>query len=228
MVLLLLAVVVLFDTPSCCLALSPPQQTSRSSHRAPFDRYSRLVLFADTNNGAAPIDDKKISLALKSFSILRTVSDNMLQPGNATDNNDKENIMFSLDNIPLFKKRHKRWSRFGALKRLTAWAFQVCDVEGNGRVDKTETYAGVLLVHLRMAQYAGVAACHPPGRQEINELFNLIDWGRTGWLDEHDFSDIVVVCVSTVVSYYFSRVVRALCLARLSGAAGTNSPCFNL
>jgi hypothetical protein len=39
-------------------------------------------------------------------------------------------------------------------------AFNDCDTSKSGEVDKQELYAGLLLVHLKLAKFAGAAACY--------------------------------------------------------------------
>jgi hypothetical protein len=39
-------------------------------------------------------------------------------------------------------------------------AFNVVDSNGTGEVGKAELYAGLLLVHLKLAKHAGPAACY--------------------------------------------------------------------
>lgn len=39
-------------------------------------------------------------------------------------------------------------------------AFNDCDTSSSGEVDKQELYAGLLLVHLKLAKFAGAAACY--------------------------------------------------------------------
>ena len=53
-------------------------------------------------------------------------------------------------------------TRSKPFKRLTKWAFSVCDTDETGKVAKAELYAGIILVHLQLAKYAGAAACYPP------------------------------------------------------------------
>jgi hypothetical protein len=50
-------------------------------------------------------------------------------------------------------------TRTAAFRRLTKWAFSKVDANSTGSVNKDELYAGVLLVHLRLARYTGSAAC---------------------------------------------------------------------
>lgn len=39
-------------------------------------------------------------------------------------------------------------------------SFKSMDRSGNGQVSKDELYAGLLLVHLKLAKFAGAAACY--------------------------------------------------------------------
>ena len=58
--------------------------------------------------------------------------------------------------------RHLRpsfFSQLGLFKRLSDWAFDVVDVDCSGHIDENELYAGILLIHLQLGQYAGIAAC---------------------------------------------------------------------
>jgi hypothetical protein len=43
--------------------------------------------------------------------------------------------------------------------RLVDWAFSVCDSRRKGAIGESELYAGLLLVHLNLAKWAGPAAC---------------------------------------------------------------------
>ena len=43
---------------------------------------------------------------------------------------------------------------------LVKHAFGVVDSNGTGEVGKAELYAGLLLVHLKLAKHAGPAACY--------------------------------------------------------------------
>jgi hypothetical protein len=148
-------------------------------------------------------------MVLKGFKLLQTVNEKCFAPSanNATKQEEGgEEFAFSLDKIPIFAKRRDRWKKIPPLQRLTEWAFQVCDVDQKGRINKSELYAGVLLVHLHMAKYAGLSVCYPPSREQIYALFDIIDQPPTGRINQDDFTDIVVACcahlTSRVVIYY--------------------------
>ena len=43
--------------------------------------------------------------------------------------------------------------------KLVDYVYNVCDADKTGQIGKSELYAGLLLVHLNLAKYAGPAAC---------------------------------------------------------------------
>ena len=111
--------------------------------------------------------------------------------------------------LDAFQARAKK-TRIVLLRKLAAWAFDVtCESDqpqkdGNGtkdcRIDVAQFYTGVLLVHLNLAKYVGVAACHPPTRDQITELFYLADADRSGSLNRQEFTNAVVVACTPITS----------------------------
>jgi hypothetical protein len=87
-----------------------------------------------------------------------------------------------------------------AFQRLVHWAFSVCDNDGTGELGKAELFAGLLLVHLNLAKYAGPAACYPPSRHTVNQLFDAADANRNGGIDETEFSVIMGICCAQILS----------------------------
>lgn len=96
-------------------------------------------------------------------------------------------------------------TRSSAFKRFSNTAF-VLTADDDGRVGRSELYAGILMVHLNLAKYAGAAACYPPSRTKVNELFDAVDDDNSGYIDEEEFKQIVVICcvgvTSRIVVYY--------------------------
>lgn len=84
--------------------------------------------------------------------------------------------------------------------RLTKWAFDICDGDGTGQVGRAELYAGILLVHVQLAKYAGAAACYPPSRSTVDALFDASDDDRSGAIDEEEFTQIMVLCSQQIAS----------------------------
>jgi len=91
-------------------------------------------------------------------------------------------------------------TRTAAFRKLTKWAFSQCDSDGTGSVNQTELYAGILLVHIQLAKYAGAAACYPPTRAVIDSLFEASDDDNSGSIDEEEFTQILMVCCAQITS----------------------------
>lgn len=95
-----------------------------------------------------------------------------------------------------------------AFRGLTKWAFETCDVNGNGDVGREELYAGILLVHLQLAKYVGVAACQPLNYTQVDELFELAN--QEGAIKLQDFEDIVVMSfgrISSRIMVYYTMLL---------------------
>ena len=114
-----------------------------------------------------------------------------------------------------------KWMKSAAFQGLTNWAFEMCDAAGDGRINRDELYAGILLVHLNLARYIGVTACTPLNRTESDQLFALAaaqdplgmvgDGQLVRTIGRQAFEDIVVYsCAkisSRVVVYYVLLVL---------------------
>jgi hypothetical protein len=121
--------------------------------------------------------------------------------------------------MPLSLQGSLNWlTRTKSFRRLTKWAFVQCDVSGNGKLTKTEMYSGILLVHLELAKYAGAAACYPPTKAVIDQLFDASDDDTSGFIDEDEFIKIMVICcaqiASRIVVYFAILVFLANVLAK--------------
>lgn len=97
-------------------------------------------------------------------------------------------------------------TRSAPFRRLSKWAFGVCDKDGDGKIEQSELYAGILLVHVNLAKYGGAACCYPPAREVVDQLFLAADADQSGTIDESEFSDIVQICfvdiAGRIVVYY--------------------------
>jgi len=91
-------------------------------------------------------------------------------------------------------------TRSEAFRKAAEWAFAKCDTDGSGRLRRGELYAGVLLVHIQLAKYVGPAACYPPSRRAIDDLFDAGDADGSGYVDLNEFRNILVVCCAQIVS----------------------------
>mmetsp|Transcript_27309 Transcript_27309/g.80455 ORF Transcript_27309/g.80455 Transcript_27309/m.80455 type:complete len:219 (-) Transcript_27309:319-975(-) len=95
-------------------------------------------------------------------------------------------------------KAASRWTKTKGFKKLTKWAFDICDENKSGQINKTELYAGLILVHLNLAKYAGPAACYPPTRETVDKLFDAADHDNSGGIDEDEFNLIMVILCSGI------------------------------
>ncbi|KAG7344590.1 EF hand domain containing protein [Nitzschia inconspicua] len=78
-------------------------------------------------------------------------------------------------------------------------AFHDMDYQRNGHVDKLELYTGVLMVHLKLAKYAGPAACYPPTKQVCDQLFDAADVDNSGFINQQEFSSILRVLCAQIL-----------------------------
>lgn len=117
----------------------------------------------------------------------------------------------SLQQQPQSCRSFDNWiTRTKTFQQLTSWAFHVCDANGSGKIGKTELYAGILLVHLQLAKYMGAAACYPPSKEIIDQLFIASDADGSGAIDEEEFTKIMVICCAQITSriiVYFAILV---------------------
>eukprot|EP00591_Stephanopyxis_turris_P011249 CAMPEP_0195526658 /NCGR_PEP_ID=MMETSP0794_2-20130614/27852_1 /TAXON_ID=515487 /ORGANISM="Stephanopyxis turris, Strain CCMP 815" /LENGTH=174 /DNA_ID=CAMNT_0040657399 /DNA_START=130 /DNA_END=651 /DNA_ORIENTATION=+ len=104
-------------------------------------------------------------------------------------------------------KAARFWMRTKAFRNLCKWSFDICDRDSSGEIDKTELYAGLLLVHINLAKYAGPAACYPPDREVVESLFEASDDNNSGGIDEEEFLMIMIILCSQItfriIAYYF-------------------------
>lgn len=101
-------------------------------------------------------------------------------------------------------------TRSKAFQKLTKEVFRVCDQDKTGKLSKAELHTGILLVHLNLAKYAGAAACYPPSRAAIDNLFDACDSDKSGFIDEKEFESILVRCCAQITSrilVYFTVIV---------------------
>jgi hypothetical protein len=66
------------------------------------------------------------------------------------------------------------------------------------------------LVHLQLAKHAGVAACYPPSREAIYNLFLASDDNQSGSIDENEFLQIMTIActqISSRIVVYYSIIL---------------------
>lgn len=94
----------------------------------------------------------------------------------------------------------KRWMKSVAFQSLMQWAFSVCDADKNGQLTRDELYSGILLVHLHLAKYIGIAACQPLNRTQVDELFDVATSKTVGKIGINEFEDIAVLSCTRITS----------------------------
>lgn len=101
---------------------------------------------------------------------------------------------------PVIQGSYSFLTRTSAFRKLTRKAFAVCDSDNTGYINKDELHAGLLLVHLNLAKYLGSAACYPPSRHVVDQLFEASDDDNNGKIDEEEFTQIMMVCCAQITS----------------------------
>mmetsp|Transcript_35285 Transcript_35285/g.85094 ORF Transcript_35285/g.85094 Transcript_35285/m.85094 type:complete len:506 (+) Transcript_35285:116-1633(+) len=88
-------------------------------------------------------------------------------------------------------------------KRAVESAFDTVDADKSGDVTMEELYAGLLLIHLKMAVYVGAPACRPASKEYVKEIFHLLDVDGDGTLSKEEFATVMKILYSQV----FTRIV---------------------
>lgn len=82
-------------------------------------------------------------------------------------------------------------------------SFDMIDVDKSGDVSLEELYAGLLLIHLKMAIYVGAPACRPASKEYVSQIFRLLDSDNSGTLTREEFGTVMKILYSQV----FTRIV---------------------
>ncbi|GMI22521.1 hypothetical protein TeGR_g6428, partial [Tetraparma gracilis] len=101
-------------------------------------------------------------------------------------------------------------SRF--VRSRAASIFRQLDADRSGSLSAGELYAGVLLLHLELAKYLGPAACKPPSRAVVAELFEAYDRDHSADLDEHEFVDLSLLLLSNIATRVLFQFAMTLFL----------------
>jgi len=82
-------------------------------------------------------------------------------------------------------------------------SFDTIDTDKSGDVTLEELYAGLLLIHLKLAVYAGAPACRPASKEYVTEIFHLLDTDDSGTLTKEEFGTVMKILYSQV----FTRIM---------------------
>lgn len=87
--------------------------------------------------------------------------------------------------------------------QLCDWAYSVCDPEGTNHIGKADLYAGILMVHIKLAKLAGSAATFPPPQATVDQLFDACDTNSSGGINREEFD----IFLSVSSAQIFGRVL---------------------
>jgi len=105
--------------------------------------------------------------------------------------------------IQLRKITRSLFTRTTYFQRLVDSSFDMVDVDKSGDVTLEELYSGLLLIHLKLAVYAGAPACRPASMAYVTEIFHLLDVDSSGSLSKEEFATVIKILYSQV----FTRIV---------------------
>lgn len=78
--------------------------------------------------------------------------------------------------------------------------FDSIDADKSGKINESELYQGLLLIHLKLGMYFGPAACKPISLERTNYIFEKLDTNKDGSLDKEEFRSVLALLMGNVVS----------------------------
>jgi len=112
-------------------------------------------------------------------------------------------------------KEETMLTRSKFFEKIVNYSFDVIDSDGSGTIDKKELYAGLVLIHLKLAAYVGPAACRPATREYVDEMFDTLDQDQNGSLDREEFRILMTILCSQITSRVFVQLSVALMIVPL-------------
>ena len=85
-------------------------------------------------------------------------------------------------------------------KKICDNVFDTIDVDRSGKINESELYQGLLLIHLKLGMYFGPAACNPISLDRTKFIFNKLDTNRDGSLDKQEFQKVLALLMGNVLS----------------------------
>mmetsp|Transcript_9096 Transcript_9096/g.18384 ORF Transcript_9096/g.18384 Transcript_9096/m.18384 type:complete len:239 (-) Transcript_9096:52-768(-) len=101
-------------------------------------------------------------------------------------------------------------TRRKAVRNKMMKIFNSLDTDGSGTLSPDELYSGVLMIHLELAKYVGPAACKPPSRRVVGDLFWEFDADDSGTLDKDEFCNLTIILLSNIMGrilFQFSMTI---------------------
>ncbi|VEU43950.1 unnamed protein product [Pseudo-nitzschia multistriata] len=90
-------------------------------------------------------------------------------------------------------------ARSSFFQKLCDDTFDSIDVDGSGKIDESELYRGLLLIHLKLGIYFGAPACKPLSAENAVTVFQQLDTNRDGSLDKDEFRSVLTLLMGNVL-----------------------------
>ena len=176
-----------------------------------------LIVYEDEKSGESPpiILKPTISTPLFASSTTTTAKSSKKQPTPMSNTPKKlsrgrSSISYSAKKL---LSQNKSWlTSTKYFNKAIDTSFDMIDVDKSGDVTLEELYAGLLLIHLKMAVYVGAPACRPASKQYVSEIFQLLDKDDSGTLTKEEFATVMKILYSQV----FTRIVIQWTLTLMS------------
>eukprot|EP00536_Pseudo-nitzschia_multiseries_P002361 jgi/Psemu1/183341/e_gw1.31.105.1 len=97
-------------------------------------------------------------------------------------------------------------------------AFDSIDADGSGKIDESELYRGLLLIHLKLGLYFGAPACKPLSADNARAVFRKLDANHDGSLDKEEFRSVLALLMGNVVARIIFQFVCTLVIVPLVAA----------
>ena len=92
------------------------------------------------------------------------------------------------------------FTRSSFFQKMCDDVFDSIDVDRSGKIDESELYQGLLLIHLKLGLYFGPAACKPISLDRTNFIFGKLDTNRDGSLDKSEFRSVLAILMGNVIT----------------------------
>lgn len=105
-------------------------------------------------------------------------------------------------------------TRSSAFQKVISECFHKIDKDNSGNVKEGELYTGLLFIHLKLALYAGPAACKAPSEATVLALFKSVDEDNSGTIDKTEFEHIMIILCSQITTRILLQMFFTLVLVR--------------
>lgn len=85
-------------------------------------------------------------------------------------------------------------------------AFDMCDLDKSGKVDKTELWAGILLLYHKLNRYCLGSRYVPPRKKLVFKMFDFYDYDSSGTLELDEFVVLARHLCKDIFSEFMEKV----------------------